>query len=60
MSSEVFIILMRTINFSSLRLYNFNQLLDSSSVIIGKIRVFESVLDNQREFALFLVVPEES
>ena len=56
----LFVYLMNTINFSSLRLDNFGQLLDTSCVIIGlELVFFESLLDNQRESALF-VGPEES
>ena len=45
--------------FTSLRLDNFIQFLDISSVIIGlELVFFESLFDNKRDFALF-VVPEE-
>ena len=53
--SKSFVSLMSTTNFFFLRLDHFIQLLNTSSVI----RVFESLLDSQRESALF-VVPEES
>ena len=59
-SSKSFVSLMSTTNFFFLRLDNFIQLLNTSSVIIGMEFVFfESLLDNQRESALS-VVPEES
>ena len=59
-SSKSFVSLMSTINFSLLRLDNFIQLLNTSSVEIGLELVFcESLLDDQRDFALF-VVPEEN
>ena len=47
-------------HFSSLRLDNFIQLLDTSSIIVGLATLFFNLcLHNQRDFALF-VVPEES
>ena len=55
-SSKLFVSLMSTINFSSLRLDHFIQFLNTSC---HKKRVFESLLDNLRESALS-VVPEES
>ena len=58
-SSKSLVSLMSTINFSSLRLDHFIQFLNTSFVIIGMELVFESLLDSQRDFALF-VVPEES
>ena len=59
-SSMLFVSLMSTTNFSSLRLDNFIQLLDTSSVTIGLELMFLNLcLFYQRESALF-VVPEES
>ena len=58
MSSTLFVPLKSTINFTELRLDNSIQLLDTSSVIIDLELVIESLLDNQRESALF-VVPKE-
>ena len=52
-SSELFVSLMSTKNFSSLRLDNFIRLLNISSVIIDlEFVFFESLLYNQRESAL--------
>ena len=52
-SSMLFVSLMSTINFTSLRLDNSIQFLDISSVIIGLELVSESLLDSQRESTLF-------
>ena len=59
-SSKLFVYLVSTINFSSLRLDIFIQLLNTSSVIVGlEFVFFESLLGSQRESAPF-VDSEES
>ena len=58
-SSKLFVNLMSTLKFSCLRLDHFIQFLNNSCLNRPGTRVFESLLDSQRESALF-VVPEES
>ena len=53
-SSMLFVSLMSTINFSSLRLDNFIQLLDTSSVILGLELVFLNLCSIISEILLFL------
>ena len=56
--SKSFVSLMRTIHFSSLRLENFIQLLDTSSVVIGLEFVFSNLCLTVSEDLLSLSVQE--